>query len=103
MAKPLIVSIPHNLGRAEAARRLQTGMQQMKSQFGDKIASVEETWTGDRMDFKVGALGQTIDGNLEVLEDSVRVEVQLPWILAVVAEKAKQFINKQGALMLEKK
>jgi Putative polyhydroxyalkanoic acid system protein (PHA_gran_rgn) len=103
MSKPLIVSIPHNLGRVEAARRLQTGVQQMKSQFGDKIASVEETWTGDGMNFKVGAMGQTVNGNLEVFEDQVRVEVHLPWILAMVAEKAKGFIRKQGTLMLEKK
>jgi hypothetical protein len=55
------------------------------------------------MSFRVGAMGQTVTGHLEVLDDAVRVEVQLPWILAVVAEKAKAFIQKQGNLMLEKK
>jgi hypothetical protein len=103
MAKPLIVSIPHNLGKAEAMRRLQGGMSSVKSQFGDKVASINETWTGDRMDFRVGAMGQTVSGHLEVMEEQVRVEVQLPWILAMVAEKAKTFIQKQGTLMLEKK
>lgn len=103
MTKPLIVSIPHNLGKAEAMRRLHGGVTQLKSQFGDKIAKVDETWSGDRMDFRVGAMGQTINGHLEVMEDQVRVEVQLPWILAVVAEKAKNFIQRQGTLMLEKK
>jgi hypothetical protein len=38
-----------------------------------------------------------------VAEDSVRVEVQLPWMLSMVAEKAKGLIQKQGTLMLEKK
>ena len=103
MTKPLIVSIPHNLGKDEATRRLQTGVTQMKSQFGDKIATLEESWAGDRMDFRVGAMGQAVNGNLEVKEDHVKVEVQLPWILAMVAEKAKGFIQKQGTLMLEKK
>jgi len=103
MAKPLVVSIPHNLGKAEATRRLQGGLMQLKSQFGDRIASVDETWTGDRMDFRVGAMGQTINGHLVVHEDQVQVEVQLPWLLAMVAEKAKNFIQKQGTLMLEKK
>jgi hypothetical protein len=103
MAKPLIVSIPHNLGKAEATRRLQGGMTSLKSQFGDKIASIHETWSGDRMDFRVGAMGQTISGHLNVMEDQVHVEVQLPWVLAVIAEKAKTFIQKQGHLMLEKK
>jgi hypothetical protein len=103
MSKPLIVSIPHNLGRQEATRRLQAGMGQLKSQFGSHLGVVEETWTGERMDFRVGALGQTITGNLEVMDDSVRLEVHLPWVLAMLAEKTKAFIQKQGTLMLEKK
>ena len=103
MTKPLIVSIPHALGKVEATRRLQTGVSQMKNQFSGQIASIDEQWDKDRMSFRVGAMGQTVSGNLEVLEDSVRVEVQLPWILAMVAEKAKSFIQKQGTLMLEKK
>lgn len=103
MKKPLTVSIPHDLGKAEAARRLQQGVGQMKSQFGDKIAAIESTWSGDRMDFRVGLMGQNVSGHLEVKEDAVRVEVQLPWVLAMIAEKAKGFIRKQGTLMLEKK
>ena len=55
------------------------------------------------MDFRVGAMGQNVNGHLEVMQDHVRVEVQLPWILAMVAEKAKTFIQKQGTLLLEKK
>jgi len=103
MTKPLIVSIPHSLGKAEAMRRLQTGVGQMKQQFSGQIASFDEQWQADRMSFKVGAMGQTVSGHLDVGEDAVRVEVQLPWILAMVAEKAKGFIQKQGTLMLEKK
>lgn len=103
MSKPLVVSIPHNLGKAEALRRLQGGMSSLKSQFSDKVAAIDESWTGDRMDFRVGAMGQNVSGNVLVMDEQVRVEVQLPWILAMVAEKAKTFIQKQGTLMLEKK
>jgi putative polyhydroxyalkanoate system protein len=103
MAKPLVVSIPHNLGKQEATRRLDDGVRHLKSQFGDKIASVDNSWTGDRMDFRVGTMGQTVAGHLEVMDDSVRVEVMLPWILATLAEKAKGLITRQGTLMLEKK
>ncbi len=103
MTKPLVVSIPHSLGKAEATRRLQTGVGQLKSQFGDKIATVESQWAGDRMTFRVGAMGQTVTGHLDVADDNVRVEVMLPWILAMVADKAKGLIQKQGTLLLEKK
>ena len=80
MSKLLVVSIPHRLGKAEAMRRLQGGLGSVKHQFGDKIASIEENWTDDRMAFRVGALGQSIDGHLDVMEDQVLVEVKLPWI-----------------------
>ena len=103
MSKPLIVSIPHSLGKQEARKRLETGIGQLRHSFGDKLTSISETWTGDRLDFDIKALGQAVSGNLDVMEDSVRVEVQLPWILAVIADKARGMIEKQGTLMLEKK
>jgi putative polyhydroxyalkanoate system protein len=103
MSKPLVVVIPHQLGRTEARRRLETGLGQLKHSFADKVTSIEEAWTGDRLDIRVGALGQSISGNLDVGEDQVRVELQLPWMLAMLAEKAKGLIEKQGTLLLERK
>ncbi len=103
MSRPLVVSIPHNLGREEALRRLKGGMGNLRSQFGDKLTKLEDKWTGDRMDFDVRALGQSVTGHLEVFNDSVRVEVQLPWVLSMIVNKIRPFIEKQGQLMLEKK
>lgn len=103
MSRPLVVTVPHNLGKEEARRRLQGGVGQLHAQFGDKIGRIEDSWTGDRMDFGIVALGQRVEGHLEVAEDSVRVEVKLPWLLSLVAEKAKALIEKQGRLMLGKR
>ncbi len=103
MSKPVVVTIPHQLGKEEAMRRLQGGIGRLRSQFGDKLGAIEDTWTGDHADFRVSVLGQTVTGALDVRDAEVRVEVQLPWMLAMVAEKAKGLIQKQGTLMLEKK
>lgn len=103
MSKPLIVVIPHQLGRAEARRRLEQGFGRLKEKFGQHVAAVEESWTGDRLDLGVRALGQEITAALDVAETEVRVEVQLPWMLAMIAEKAKGYIRKEGTLLLEKK
>jgi hypothetical protein len=102
-SKPLVVEIPHDLGKAEATRRLQQGLGAVKSRFSAHIASFDEAWTDNRMSFRVGALGQVVAGTLDVLEDRVRVEIALPWILRVIAEKARGFVEKQGQLLLEKK
>src|SRR5215467_12377589 len=63
----------------------------------------EETWSGDRLAFNLSALGQSAVGFIDVADDHVRLEVQLPWLLAVVAEKLTPTIRKEGTLMLEKK
>ena len=55
------------------------------------------------MQFRVTALTQTASGTIDVLEDHVRLEVVLPWLLAKVAETIQPLIRKEGTLMLEKK
>jgi hypothetical protein len=47
-------------------------------------------------------LGQTTIGTINVAEDHVRLEVQLPWLLSFLANKAKALVEQQGKLMLEK-
>ena len=103
MSKPLIVEIPHQLGREEARRRLEAGIGQLKAKFGDKVNSVDETWSGNHLDLVIKAMGQAISAGLDVESDHVRLEMQLPWMLAMLAEKAKGFIRKEGQLLLEKK
>lgn len=103
MSKPLVVLVPHQLGREGARRRLEEGVGQLKAKFGDKLAGIDERWAGDRLDVVVRALGQSVAAGLDVAEDHVKVEVQLPWMLAMIAGKAKSLIQKEGRLLLGKK
>ena len=103
MAKPVVVNIPHELGREEARRRLETGFGRIREQIGGKALAFEERWEGERLHFKAGAFGQNVTGRADVLEKSVRIEVDLPWILASIAEKLQHRIRKTGTLLLEKK
>jgi Putative polyhydroxyalkanoic acid system protein (PHA_gran_rgn) len=103
MSKPLVVSIPHQLGKDEAARRIKAGLAQVRSTFGTHLAALDEAWSSERCDFRVRLLGQTASGNIEVADDSVRLELVLPWMLAMLAERAQRLIKREGQLMLEKK
>jgi hypothetical protein len=103
MTKPLVVSIPHQLGTAEAQRRLRTGIEQIKDQYAGKFALLEDRWTGPHLDFRLGALGQTVTGKLDITDDHVTLAVELPWMLAMLAEKAQNLIRSKGQLLLEKK
>jgi hypothetical protein len=102
MSAPLIVSIPHRLGRDEAARRLKAGLTRAAASIS--ILKVdEETWQDNRMIFRVRALGQAASGHLDVADDHVRLEVTLPWLLQRFAEVAQVAIKNRGNLLLTKR
>ena len=103
MSKPLIVSIPHRLGKDEALRRIKSGLGSVRTSYGQVLAIEEETWTGDRLAFRVAALGQRAAGFIDVRESDVQLEVTLPWLLHKLAERITPAIRKEGVLMLEKK
>lgn len=102
MSRPVVVTIPHKLGKQEAGRRLRAGFSHVRSTFGESFVVVKDKWAGDHLDFDASVLGQTTTGTVDVADDHVRLEVQLPWMLSLLADKAKALVRKQGKLMLEK-
>ena len=102
MSAPLVVSIPHSLGREEARRRLKTGLTRAASSI-PVLKVDEERWEENRMVFRVRALGQVAAGHLDVADDHVRVEVTLPWLLQRFAQVAQVAIKYRGNLLLTKR
>src|SRR6201989_3700149 len=101
MSAPLVVSVPHRLGRENARPRLKTGLTRAAASL-PVLKVDEEKWDGDRMMFRVRALGQAASGHLDVADDHVRLEVTLPWLVARIAEVAQVAIRKRGNLRLTK-
>jgi hypothetical protein len=102
MSAPLVVSIPHKLGREEASRRLKTGLGRAAASL-PVLQVDEERWDGDHLNFRVRALGQVASGQVDVGDDHVRVEVVLPWLLQRFAQAAQAAIRNRGQLLLTKK
>lgn len=103
MSAPLVVMLPHRLGKQEAVRRLKNGLGSARTNFGHLLTIDEETWNGDTVKFSIRALGQSAAGTIDVLEDQLRLAVTLPWLLAKLSERFIPAIRKEGALLLEKK
>ncbi len=103
MSKPLLVSIPHHLGKEEAIRRVQAGLGRARAAFGQHLTQVEETWSNEHLDFRLVVLGHPLSGTMDVADDHLRLEVMLPWLLAVLGERTKALIEHEGQLLLEKK
>lgn len=103
MSKPLTVSIPHKLGREEALRRIKGGLGSVRNDYAQFVQVNEEIWSGDRLSFSVTAMKQNVSGTIDVMENEVKLEVTLPWLLARVAHGIDGLIRKRATLMLEKK
>ena len=103
MSEPLVVIIPHNIGKAEALARLKGGLARARTEFAALITLEDERWDGDKLSLCARSLGQRAHGSIEVYDAAVRLEVTLPWLLAKFAAAAQRVIGQKGQLMLEKK
>ncbi len=105
MSRPMTVSVPHKLGRDEARRRIEQGFGQLERQMtgGMGVVACQQRWEGDRLHFEAGALGQKMTGRLDVSEDSMRIEIDLPEILAALAERIAGKLKETSRQLLEKK
>ena len=102
MSKAVTVTIPHELGRAEARRRVDAGFGDLSRHLGG-LGAVTQSWEGDRLSFSLAMMGQAIAGAIDVTDHAVRLEVLLPNLLALIADKVKGRLQKEGQLLLEKK
>jgi hypothetical protein len=103
MNAPLTVAVPHRLGKQEAVRRLKSGMSEMASKLGALITIEQEVWEGDTLRFQMRGLGQSAAGTIAVFEDSIRIDVTLPWLLAKIGERLLPALKKEATLLLEKR
>jgi len=103
MSETVTAVVDHRLGKAEAMRRLKEGFARAHGQLGPMIAMEQETWDGDTLRFRMRALGQSVAASIEVLDDVLRIQVSLPWLLAKAAKGLLPMLRKEATLLLEKK
>ena len=98
----LVLRIPHSLGAAEAQKRIAGGVSSAKAQYGAYLKDAETTWDGDRMNFHLTALAQTVRGSIDVKEDHVELRAQLPLMIRVIAKRFFPFVEDTGRKLLAK-
>jgi Putative polyhydroxyalkanoic acid system protein (PHA_gran_rgn) len=99
--EPLVVTISHRLGREEAKRRIDGGLDTIRRELAAYVKTLDYRWDGYSLDFQASAMLQTITGRIEVFDDHVRVELGLPRLLHLAAKAIAGRIERQGATLLE--
>ena len=103
MSQPVTVTIPHQLGVAEARRRIDQGFADFARHLGNAPGAVECSWQGDTLAFSLTSFGQALSGRVLVAATQVTVELVLPGFLAMIANTVKGRLKREGQLLLEKK
>ncbi len=105
MARPVTVTLSHDIGKEEARRRIEEGFGKIKGAMtGGMMFKFHEQWESeDRLTFTAKGLGQTITGEIDVFPAHVRIVCTLPGLLASIAETITGRMEHEGKLLLEKR
>lgn len=95
------VPIPHNLGKDEVRRRLQSRSHEIGRFVPGGMADVTTSWPSDDcMNLTVKAMGQGVDGRVLVEEQQVVFEIDLPPALSFIEPMVAGAIRQQGEKLL---
>lgn len=96
MSRSIVMTFPHDLSVPDAKKRIAERFDLMKTQYVDKVGHAELAWVGDVAHLRASAIGQTATAEIEVQPATIRVEIQLPWLLAAMANKVEGILKRNA-------
>ena len=100
MAQPIELDLPHSLGKQEARRRIADNIHRLSDHIPGG-ATVQSGWTGDRLDLSIAAMGEQIQGSLDVHDNKVHLRLALPGMLGMFSGAIAGVLKSQSGLLLE--
>lgn len=89
----LAIQVPHELPVADAVTRLQSFLEEVRRDHGDRVSNVRGEWQDETLQFGFVAMGMQINGNLVVSAADVRVSGNLPFAAALFRGTIEQTIR----------
>ena len=91
------VAIPHELGREEVRRRLKSNSHSIADAVPGGMAEVVTDWPSeDRMTMAIKAMGQDLNGHVDIADNEVVFVVELPAALGFIKPMVEGAIRQQG-------
>ncbi|MEM1381757.1 MAG: polyhydroxyalkanoic acid system family protein [Pseudomonadota bacterium] len=104
MSKPVSVVLEHEKSLDDLRARIDENIDELTSGIaGSMSLKVERQWEGDTLNFQAKAMFQKLTGTIEMFPQHVRITVNLPDMLAPMAEKIAEKLQKKGGMLLEDK
>ena len=87
--------IPHGLGKVEAARRVKEFLPRVRSRYEGQVSNLEESWEDDCLAFGFSTFGFKVNGKMEVEEDRVAFDADLPFAARMFKGRIEQTIREE--------
>jgi len=95
------VRLPHQIGSAEVRRRLEERKDEIVTYFPEGMATLESDWASeDHLDFTVAVAGQRVGGAVDIAEDHVVIEIDLPFLLSFLRPTIERSMRKEATRLL---
>ncbi|PZO70074.1 MAG: hypothetical protein DI636_06210 [Pelagerythrobacter marensis] len=97
------VPIPHNLDKDTVRERMRTRSHKIADNIPGGMADVQTSWpTEDRMAMVINAMGQVVRGHVDIEDNQVVFQVDLPPALSFVEPMLRGAIEQQGQKLITK-
>lgn len=96
----LNVKVDHDLGAEAAMQRLQSYLDKVKERHGDKFKDLEENMEGNQGKFSFKTMGFKVAGGVDVGEENVSVDLDLPFAAMLFKGKIETELRNQLAALL---
>jgi putative polyhydroxyalkanoate system protein len=100
MSKSVSVVIAHELGADGAKERIAAGVPKFEPTFGRAATLEQAAWAGDTLTFSIRAMAVRATGTVTVTENEVRIEANLPMVLAPFSGMIERLIGEHGGQLL---
>ena len=97
------VAIPHDLPRETVRERMRSRSHEIADHVPGGVAEVVTDWpTEDRMTMRISAMGQNLDGRVDIEEGQLVFEVDLPLALGFLEPMIAGAVRQQGQKLIDK-
>ena len=98
----LNIEVPHQLSKEEALSRVKNLLADLRKEQGHLVSDVKEEWKGEKGKFQFSAKGFDLSGIIQVNDNSVNIDADLPFALSFFKGMIKNVIQERAETLLAK-
>lgn len=96
----LSLNIPHAQTKEEALNRVKKMLGRLQEEQKDTVSNVQEQWDGPNGTFSFSAKGFNIAGTIQVTENEVHLESDLPFAVSLFKGQIASMIREKATALL---